>query len=772
MSNTDPLMTRYINQVARFKWLVVFLVFAFTGYFVNQLQYIRITTDYKIFFNEDNPELQAFESLETTYTKADYFLIAVHTQDGDLFNPRHLQAIVELTEASWQAPYSIRVDSPSNFQHTTAEEDDLQIADLIEAPEQFKDDDMTRIRSIALAEPSLVHRLVSEDGKTAGVMVTLQFPEGESSSFVPEVAAFSSALAEDFSARYPELIFARTGLALFDHAMFEILKNDMAKLLPMMLALITLLIVATLRCFSAAIISLTLLIMAALAASGAAVWSGIIFSSPVSMSPLMVLTLALANSMHLLVAALQHMQDGKDKQTAITQSLGIKFKPVMVTTITTVIGFSSLNFSGAPPMGQMGSVAAVGIVIAWVFSMTFLPAAWLIMPFTDQTTKKDDRSHLEKIATFVIKNSRACILVMGLSSLVLIAFIPLNEFGETFNEFFPKSSKLRRDTDFTTAHLTGPYTLEFSLGSGKTNGISEPGYLHELDRFTNWLKEQPEVMHVYVFSDVQKRLNRSMHGDRDAWYRTPDNRQLAAQYLLLYEMSLPYGLDLRSQIDIDKSATKMVVILNEINTTLIREFKGRSENWLRNNAPEAMQVQGASTAIMFAYLSQRMIGSMLGGTAIAFVLIAGVLIIALQDLRLGFLSLVPNLFPVAVTLGIWALVVGKVGMIASVITAVTMGLVVDDTVHLLTSYSYARKTLAYSAAESVRFALVHVGKAVWSTTISLAGGFLVLAFSEFAPNYQLGMLAAITISIALILDFFLLPALLIQLDGDDKQIVS
>jgi uncharacterized protein len=766
MSSTDSWMIRYIRQVARFRWLIILLVFGFTGFFTDQLQYVKITTDYKIFFNAENPELRAFEALETTYTQADYYLIALHTEDGDLFNARHLQAIVELTEASWQTPYSIRVDSLSNFQHTTAVEDDLQIADLVEEPLRFTDEDIIRVRNIALSEPSLVHRLVSDDGKTAGVMVTLQYPEGENSDYVPEVAVFSAALVEKFSARYPELQFARTGMTLFDYAMFEILQNDMARLLPMMLLLITFLIVATLRSVSASLISLTLLIMAAVASSGVAAWIGIIFSSPVSMAPLMVLTLALANSMHILVAALQGMQDGKDKQTAITHSLAIKFKPVMVTTITTIIGFSSLNFSDAPPMGDMGSIAALGILIAWVFSMTFLPAAWLIMPFSDQTTRKDNRIYLEKTAAFVIKNSKACILVIGLSAVTLIGLIPLNDFGETFNQFFPESSQLRRDTDFTTSHLTGPYTLEFSLGSGSANGISSPDYLQELDRFTNWLKQQPEVMHVYVFSDVQKRLNRTMHGDQDAWYKIPDNRRLAAQYLLLYEMSLPYGLDLRSQIDIDKSATKTVIILNEISSTEIREFKNRAETWLRNNAPESMQATGAGTAVMFAFLSYRMISSMLGGTALAFVLIAGVLVIALQDLRLGALSLVPNLFPAAVTLGIWALTVGQLGMIASVITAITMGLVVDDTVHLLASYSHARKKLMLSAAQSVRYSLVHVGKAVWSTTIVLTGGFLVLAYSDFSLNHQLGMLSAMTISIAIILDFFLLPALLIQLDSD------
>ena len=585
MSSQDSLIVRYINQIARYKWLVILLSFLFTGYFVSQLQYVNITTDYKIFFSPRNPELKTFQALEDSYTQSDYFLIALHSEKGDLFNPRHLQAIVDLTEASWQAPYSIRVESLSNFQHTTAVEDDLYIADLIEEPANYTDGDLSKLKEVALNEPSLVNRLVSDDGKTAGVMVTLQFPEGENHDQVPEVAKFSADLAENFSKAYPELRFARTGMTLFDYAMFQIMQNDMAILVPMMLTLITVLIFLTLRSISAAAISLSMLIMAAISAAGVAVWIGIVFSSPVSMAPLMVLTLALANSMHILVAALQSMQQGKDKQAAITESIAIKFKPVVVTTVTTIIGFSSLNFAEAPPMGAMGNVAAMGILIAWVFSMTFLPAAWLALPFGSQALRQDNQDYLNRMASFVITNSKACIVVIGLSAITLISLIPLNEFGETFNEYFPKSSQLRQDTDFTTAHLTGPYTIEFSLGSGESNGISSPDYLKELEKFTRWLNQQPEVMHVYVFSDVQKRLNKTMHGDDDSWYRIPEDRRLAAQYLLLYEMSLPYGLDLRSQVDIDKSATKTVVILNEISSVSIRDFKYRSEQWLHHNAP-------------------------------------------------------------------------------------------------------------------------------------------------------------------------------------------
>ncbi len=727
-----------------------------------------ITTDYRIFFDDDNPELIALDALETTYTNADYYLLALRSPSGTMFEGDALRALLDATEQAWLTPYALRVDSVTNFQHTIAQEDDLIVADLVEFADLSPAEREARL-AVAIAEPSLVHRLISPDGKTAAVMVTIHFPPGPKHEFVPEVVEFSQALEDELGAKYPDLVVARTGLVLFDHAMLVTMEEDMALLMPVMLGLIVLLTAVLLRSVPATMVTVLLLSLAAMSSAGLGSAIGIVFTSPWAMAPLMVLTLALANSVHIFVAALQHMEDGLDKDQAIRQGLKEKFEPVAVTSLTTIIGFTSLNTSGSPPMADMGNMAGFGIFAAWLLSLTLLPALWFILPFAEGRRRGVARRLLCQLAEVVIGRSRVFLVGVGGVAIMLIALVPTNDLGESFLEYFPDDLPLRADTDFTTEHLTGPYTLEFSLSGGGEGSISEPAYLATLDAFRAWSLEQSEVAHVYIFSDVQKRLNRAMHGDDPDWYRIPDTRPLAAQFLLLFEMSLPYGLDLNSQIDADKSATKVVMTLHDIHSRDIRGIKVKAEAWLREHAPEAMWTQGASSSIMFAYLSQRMIRNMLLGTLLAFGLIALVLMVALRNLKLGVLSLVPNLFPAAVTLGIWAMLVGEIGMIASVITSITMGLIVDDTVHFLSTYRRARRELALSAEDSIRHTFEHVGTALSSTTIILAAGFAVLASSSFSPNQQLGTLSAITILVAVVLDFFLLPPLLMLLDGGDTR---
>ena len=309
------------------------------------------------------------------------------------------------------------------------------------------------------------------------------------------------------------------------------------------------------------------------------------------------------------------------------------------------------------------------------------------------------------------------------------------------------------------------YALEYSLGSGEPGGISEPAYLSDVAAFAEWYQEQPETIHVDVVTDTFRRLNMSMHGDDPGEYRLPASRELAAQYLLLYELSLPPGLDLNHQIDIDKSATRMVASTKTLSTNEVLALERRARQWLADNAPNIVRPESSGTTLMFAYLGRRNIISMLVGTTIALVGISLVLILALKSLRLGLTSLVPNLVPAALGFGIWGLAVGEVGVSLSVVTAMTLGIVVDDTVHFLSKYRRARRELGCAPPDAVRVAFRTVGRALFTTSVVLVAGFIVVSFSSFELNAGMGKLTALVIALALLADFFLLPPLLMKVEG-------
>ena len=474
----------------------------------------------------------------------------------------------------------------------------------------------------------------------------------------------------------------------------------------------------------------------------------------------MIMTLAVADSVHLMVSMITAINRGLDKRAALVESLRVNMQPIFLTSITTAIGFLSMNFSDAPPFRDLGNITATGVMLAFVFSVSFLPAVLAILPVHGTKVAGRYSGAMDTLANFVIRRRKPLLVGVALLGIALISQIPRNELNDEFVRYFDQDIAFRVDTDFATQNLTGVYLLQYSIPAGDSNGISDPGFLRKLDRFVEWLRAQPEVMHVSSITDTFKRLNKNMHGDDPDWYRLPEQRDLAAQYLLLYELSLPYGLDLNNQVNIDKSATQLVVTLSEISSIELRAIAQRGEGWLEENAP-AMASVGNGPSIMFAYISERNIKSMLLGTLIGLVLISLVLIFALRSLKLGLISLIPNLLPAALGFGLWGLIVGQVNMAVSVVAAMTLGIVVDDTVHFISKYLRACRERGYDAEEAVRFAFSSVGMALIITTVVLVAGFMVLAQSSFLLNSSVAKLTSITVVLALVVDFFLLPPLLI-----------
>jgi len=726
-------------------------------------RFLSFKTDYRVFFSEDNPQLQAFEELQNTYTKTDNVLFVLAPGDGSVFTRETLASVVQLTEAAWQIPYSIRVDSLSNYQHTDAEDDDLIVDDLVTDVDQLDDTGLRRIREIALNEPLIVNRLVSGRGHVTGVNVTIQLPDDGTGKEVPEVTAFARKLVEEVRVGNPDLDVYLTGMVVMNNSFPEVMLRDQRTLVPLMFAVVLVTLILMLRSVSATLATFLVIVFSIITGMGLAGWMGIALTPPSSASPTIILTLAVADCVHILVSFLHAMRRGLDKTSAMVDSLRINLQPIFLTSLTTVIGFMSMNFSDAPPFRDLGNIVAMGVTAAFVFSVTVLPALMLMLPVHVKPGPTRRTLLMDTFANFIVRRRDILFWVMGVIIVTLVTFIPRNELNDEFIKYFDKSVDFRNATEFATGNLTGIYTIDYSLGTGESGGISDPEFLTDVEDFANWYREQPDVLHVNTLTDTMKRLNKNMHGDDPDWYRLPDQRDLSAQYLLLYEMSLPYGLDLNNQINVSKSATRLSVALENISSNELLALEDTAQAWLSANAPQ-MQTNGASPSVMFAHIGQRNIRSMLTGITIALVLISLILIFALRSLKIGLVSLIPNLAPAAMGFGLWGLLVGEVGLALSVVAGMTLGIVVDDTVHFLSKYLRARREQNLNSADAVRYAFSTVGMALTVTTLVLIAGFMVLTQSPFKLNSDMGLMTAITIAFALAADFLFLPPLLMKVE--------
>ncbi len=746
--------------ISRHPWTVVVLglVTCLAGSI--GLRDVSVSSDYRVFFSEQDPQKLAFDELEEVFTKTDNVVFVVKPAGGDVFERDSLAVLQALTERAWKLPHATRVDSITNFQHSYAEDEDIIIEDLVFGPsDTLLDEDLVEIRKVAMAEPLLVGGLLATDARAAGVNVTLRLPR-ESPAEVTETARAARALAREIEDEHPGTEVRASGMALMNDAFMEASIEDMMVIIPAMYVVMLVVLGVLLRSVTATGIVVLIVAMSSAVTVGVAGWLGYPLTPPTASAPTVVLTLAVADGVHIFLSARGELQDGASRTHAVASALQSNFRPVLLTSLTTIVGFACLNFAEAPPYWHLANMTVAGIAAAFVYSVTVLPALLIVLPLRVPPRRDSTHRLMDRIADLVLAQRTRLVVGGVVTALCLGVAASRLESNDQFLEYFDDSITFRPDTEYMMEHLTGIYTVEYAVQAGGESAINEPEYLQALDGFTQWLRAQPEVSHVYSYADIIKRINQNLHEGQPEHYAVPPTREAASQELMLYEMSLPVGLDLNDRVDVARSSTRVSITLRDLSSRELLDFKARSEGWLRDNAPPAMHAQATSPVIIFTTLSQENTKSMMAGNLASLLLISACLVFALGSWRLGLLSIVPNLLPILFGYGLWSLLFSEINIVASIAGTVCLGIIVDDTIHFLTKYRLARTVGGKSPPEAIRSTLNTVGPALIATTAVLFFGFGVLTQSGFQMNSDLGLLVVLVVGFALLHDLILLPALL------------
>ena len=607
------------ERVAEFaatrKLLTILLCLMLTligGYGAKNLSF---SGDYQIFFGEDNPELQRFLNFEATYGKADNVSFVIIPKEGDIYQPHVIEAVYDITAQAWNLPFVSRVDSLTNFQHTFAKGDDLIVEDLIFDKEEIElPNQMRRLKRVAENEPLLHKFITAPDGGATIVNSILQVDRSIAED-VLGTAAMAREIRDKIKEKYPNIEVKLTGASMLSSAFSEVGMQDSETLIPAMYLIIIIVMLIVMRSILAMVSGLFIIILSTIFGMGLGGWTGVELT-PLSISaPTIILTIAIADAVHILSAFRQHMYSGTNKQEAIVKAVATNTFPVTLTSITTAIGFLSLNFSDSPPFHHLGNMTAAGIFMAWVLSLTFLPAVMNLLPLKYESFKSESSkpSIIHSIGEVIYKHRNKAFFGTVFFCIASIALIPRLELNDVWSKYFSPGIDIRDSIDATRPFF-GTDNIEFIINSGKPQGVLEPKFLEDVNRFTEWLKVQPEVAHVYAISDVMKRLNKNLNADDEKFYRIPDNRKLASQYLLVYELSLPYGLDLNDRININRQSTRVTTTIKDVSTVEARTLNKKAVKWMeKNNSSGAVTIASGNVSL-FNYIADRNIQSMIKGS--------------------------------------------------------------------------------------------------------------------------------------------------------------
>jgi len=718
--------------------------------------------DVRFMFSADDAQRMALEKVESVYGSTDTGVVVLEFQSDTLYNKEHLTLLRQVTDRAWGIPSVTRVDSAANYQYSWAVGDELYVESLVDDVKTLDRAAVERVRTVVEKEPSLQKSMVSSDGRAASVNLDFTFMDDTPEAEVKAMERIIS-LKETIEAGLPDVKVHLGGTVVNAHSSNEASTRDLMKYLPVMFLVEFGIMALFLRTIGGVVGAFAVVVLSILSTLGLAGWAGVRLDILSASFIQIVITVGIAHCIHLLVNFHENFNEETSKREAIIKTLEMNFRPVFLTSLTTVLGFSSMNLSSIPPVRNLGNIASLGGTATFVLSMVLLPAFLSLLPMRRHKLA-GRRRQLEKLAEFVIRHRKATLAGSCLLAGAFIALMPLNQINDRYTKYLDESNQYRKYSDFIDGSLAGLGNIQYALNSGEPGGISDPEYLRHLSEFTAWLRAQPEISNVLSYSDTIKRLNMNMHGDDPGFYRVPDSRELAAQYLFLYELSLPKGLDMRRQISPDQSSTRLTVTFPSMDSRRMWALQEKIDRWMNANLPEYMRHEGASVALMFAHVGSTVMISSIHGAVLALTLISIVLIVALRSFKYGLISLIPNLFPAGIGFGIWAVTNGYIGMNLAIVLGVTIGIVVDDTVHFLLKYISARKIRQLSAEDSVRETLPTVGVAMSATTCALVAGFAVLSQSSYQPLHDGAILIGTIISVALLLDLSLLPALLLVFD--------
>ncbi len=762
------IVDRFTDLILKFRVLILVVTLFIVVVCSLGLPKIHVTSDYRIMFSEDFPQLLAFDKMQETFGQRDNIMIVLAPDDGDIFTNKTLDAIEQLTRAAWQTPFSRRVDSLTNFQDTYPDGDDLIVRPLAEDTLNLNATQIDEVRRIALNEPLLVNRIVSKKGHVTAVNITMNFPHGDISGHSAAVSYVREMMIE-LETNSPWIKTYLTGEIMMGQSLQEAGAYDVATLFPIMFALILLVTYFFLRSLWA-ITSVTLvIILSTLAALGSSGHLGIEHSFLTGSSAVVILTLAVADSVHFLVTMFQELRRGTEKRQAIIESMRINLEPIFLTSITTGIGFLTLNFSESPPFRAMGNIVALGVAFAFLFSIVSLPALLSYLPIKPGKANDMGSRLMDRIADLAIKRRSE----LGTAFVLIFIFtahgLSLNQFNDVFTKLFGEQLTFRQHTDFVEENLTGVMLVHHIVDSGQADGIFEAEYLADLDKLVHWYEAQPGVMHVESYSDIIRRLNRTIHGGQQLYYRTPDNPDLAAQYHLLYELSLPYGLDVNHLVDINRQTTRITVTMAgvESNTIVAADLNARA--FAGENLPALSLGEGVGPSVMMGHMGKANGQSMISGAILAVSSISIVIMLVLRNIKLGVLSILPNIAPGVIGFGLWGMFSGRLTFAAVPALVIAFGIVVDNTVHFLSKYLRARRLNNDSVKAAIHYSYHRVGTALGVNSSILISGFLVLLFSSVSINQFIGLMTALSLTISLAITYFILPTILMIIDTDSVK---
>jgi uncharacterized protein len=767
------------------KYGMLALILLLTGGLASQLSNIAIDTRDEGFFHEDDPALIAYNSFKERFGQDELFIIALQPDQG--IDKTFLHTLHRFhQELEKSVPYIEDITSLVNGRIVRGEGDTLYVEELFETPPQTEEE-LTRINQLIDHFPLYENFLISSDRSTVSIIIkALAIKEVEFDNIL-EGFEQEQASPNDLTDRYlsnaesmeitraiqtvidkyqtPGIQIYFTGTPAVVAALQKGIEKDLSIIMPLSLLLIIFFLTLLYRRVSGVIYPLLIVILSLVATFGFMALAGIPITLVSQILPSFLLIVGIADTVHILTIFYRYFDKSGDKKQAIIKAIGFAGLPVLMTSVTTACGILSFAWADMASVAQLGYVAPIGVLFAFIYTIVLLPILIAIFPMKKgKAPSSAGKSRVDSIFTWIARTTtRHPVRIITVSGLILVAafYGTLSlHFSHNISTWFPESSAIRIATNMLDKVNGGSVMLEAIIDSGTENGLHNPDFQRRLDQSVEAIQNL-EVAGIkagkaWALSDVLKETNRALNDDHSSAYTIPDSKKLITQELILFESS--GSDDLEDFTDSSYRIARLSILAPFADAILYADYTNTIREYLAGQFP-GMSIVLTGKIQLFVQIITNAVTSMAKSYTIAIVMITLLMIIMVGRVRIGLMSMVANVSPIVCVLGLMGMSNIPLDLSTMLVGSLVLGIVVDDTIHFLHHFRRAfEKT--NDVEQAVRETLLTTGRALFITSMVLCGGFFIYTIGSLASNVRFGIISGCAILFALLADFFLVPSLL------------
>jgi predicted RND superfamily exporter protein len=759
-----------------------------------QLTGLVFDSSLESFLHEDDPLRLRYEDFRREFGRDDLVLVSVEAPD--IFSFETLERLRALhRELADEVPYLYEVTSLLNARETRGEADELIVGELLEDwPET--EADLAEVKERAAANRLYRNLLLSEDLRITTILLEAEafspagtdddvlagfddeFGDAESakaeSEFLTaeENGAFVravEAVAERHDA--PDFRVRVSGMTAVSDYLIRLMQRDMMRFTAMGITVIAVLLGLLFRRVVGVVLPLLTVILSMVCTMALMPILDEPVTVPTQILPSFLLAVGVGDSVHVLVIFFQRLHRGDSKEDAIAFALGHSGLAVLMTSLTTAGALASFVAAELAPVAVLGYTAPAGVMIALLFTVALLPALVAVFPIgagsaADRRLMRATQRLLMRCGEFSVLHARWVIFCSAAIIAVAVMGVLQLRLSHSPIKWFPEGNAYRIATDVMNEKMGGALFLEVIVDTGAENGLHDPAVLQHMDDMRHaTMSLESDSVHAGAtisLADVVMEIHQALNENRSEYYAIPTDPALVAQELLLFENA--GSDDLEDVVDSQFRHGRFTVKVPMTDAVEYGPYLEALESEIR-------RIMGGDVELAFTGLMRVMSGTiyammvtMMRSYLIAFAVIVPLMILLIGSLKIGLVSMIPNLTPIAIVLGVMGWLGAPLDAFTLLIGSIAIGLAVDDTIHFMHNFRryYERSGEVIVA---VRETLASTGQALLFTSLVLSTGFFIFTLASLNNLFLFGLLTGLAILLAFLADLILAPALMAVVVG-------